>query len=61
MLDIEPEVWHKDIGIYNLYCDLKSFGIPKDENAAKRFVDAARRVNSPFSCASFKNSMGIKL
>lgn len=61
MLDVEPDEWYTDIGNYNLYCDLRSFGIPKDENTAKRFVEAARQVDSPMSCSSFNNIMDIGL
>lgn len=53
-LDVQPDEWPTNVENYNLYCDLRSFGIPKDENVASSFIEDTSKINSPEACTFFK-------
>lgn len=54
-LDILPEQWPPDIQKYDLTCDLSEFGeLPDDEDQAKWFTSAVRRIDSSDDCAAFR-------
>lgn len=57
VLDIQPDEWPTEVANYNLYCDLRGFGIPEDLELAKRFVELARQLDSPSACKSFSKMM----
>lgn len=54
-LDIQEDEWLSDASKYDLFCDLRNFEVPADDDNAARFMTAAADVDSRAACTAFQS------